>query len=344
MTHRIASNLSTPPIGSRRRNHPTDVCLDQSLIDTGVTSIIVILWFGSAVDASNYNDTPVSLRCTSFQFAVSYRCINVTDSVIFSIPAEVISRIYRALHQQYKFPTSMSAPGDSSGISEVAPPTTEVNTSDAPPQSGSFKFVVIERPTDAKSRGYRKQVRSHVTSLQHRRAREDAEAAVETARLLERRIIDGGPVAIPRVLKGKGRKRKRNGRPAVPRSRSAPDLLEATTSGSSDLVLPSSPLAKSFSQGTAAFRTFALHDPMNDVGRNLESLNLNCSSVMVSLRPSDLTRNARIDDVNRASTSSSSNFKHKTSNATLSKRPGSSSSVATAAGSFTPSSSPSPCC
>ncbi len=65
---------------------------------------------------------------------------------------------------------------------------------------GQLQFIVIERPTDAKSRGYRKKVRSHVTTLQHQRARQAGPPSSREA--------TPGSTKPPKLLKGHGVKRK----------------------------------------------------------------------------------------------------------------------------------------
>ncbi|KAK5169925.1 uncharacterized protein LTR77_005903 [Saxophila tyrrhenica] len=156
--------------------------------------------------------------------------------------------------------------------------STTGNTQDATGH-GNFKFVVLERPADAKSRGYRKQVRSYITTEQHRRARQDAaNLSTRSRKFIPSAGDDGRKHA---VKKRKQTKRQKTEKPEPQEDQRKPNPINAKALPSfQNAVVPGSPVWKSFSDGTAAFQAFALDDPLNIVGRGLKRLKLDVSSVL----------------------------------------------------------------
>jgi hypothetical protein len=165
--------------------------------------------------------------------------------------------------------------------------------------SSTFKFVNIERPGDAADERVRRQVRSHVSRLQHQQSRE--RQSQNAARLrsiagaqLEPGVYnsldsseDGHAIAVAALD-------SRNVTTSwVRRSTESDSTSEETvthqhflppitrpTAPPSLLKLPMGSLEKSFSRGSIAFRTISLKDPENVIGRNVAELRMDLSNIM----------------------------------------------------------------
>lgn len=130
----------------------------------------------------------------------------------------------------------------------------------APTAPKVFKFLdPVQVHSQGKSAKVQKQIRSHVTTQQHR----------------SRRYQD-------HYLKEE--KRKASSKPE--RNQDPEDDVEEVlpiVSPSADL---SSPLTAAFSGGSLAFQLYILHDPANNVGKILNDLGLDAMTVVVRLHPS----------------------------------------------------------
>nr|POE72970.1 hypothetical protein CFP56_30909 [Quercus suber] len=123
--------------------------------------------------------------------------------------------------------------------------------------TSSWNFVLIKKPTDARTNGFRRKIRSHVTRRQHERSRQKILSTRE-----EKGKKDDGVIS------------------------QVDELENAQLATIHDLVRRlSSSLGRKFSQGTMAFRTFALHDSTNVTGTVFDRLHLDASSVMVRIVP-----------------------------------------------------------
>jgi hypothetical protein len=166
-------------------------------------------------------------------------------------------------------------------------------------EKSDFKFVNIERPADAANERVRRQVRSHVSRLQHRQNRERLSHQASRSRDIEfAKEASGASNSIDSSEDGQltvvAPAKVRNKTPSWIRhsteSDSTPDesteirhispppiQLDASPSV---LTSPTSALEKAFSRGSLAFRTISLNDPDNIIGRNVAELRLDLSSIM----------------------------------------------------------------
>ena len=126
-------------------------------------------------------------------------------------------------------------------------------------ENASFSFVHIERPGTTVDQRVRRQVKSHVSRLQHRQERE-RQFAVKTA--IHSKDLD-----------------KSSGTTASSTRDSSESTADSQTTRESSLDEQSA-LEKSFSRGSVAFRTIALKDTENQVGKNIAGLRLDISNVM----------------------------------------------------------------
>ena len=145
-------------------------------------------------------------------------------------------------------------------------------------------------PSDSKSAKNRRQIRSHVTKTQHRRAREkhgnkpfvrafvgadhDGRNKVKWQHEVARKE---GTVHEEAAAKSSSSGPVR-GNAALEES-----AVDVEYEDEGAVALPVSPLIKSFSRGNMSFRTFALDDPENDIGVALSHLNYDVASILVRL-------------------------------------------------------------
>jgi hypothetical protein len=155
----------------------------------------------------------------------------------------------------------------------------------------AFRFVNIERPGDATNERVRRQVRSHVSRLQHRqnRERQFQQAAQSKAHRLEAGASsslesseDGHSTAVtPADARNVTASWTRHSTTeSDTTSEESADHQQAFTAQPPLIALPSSALEKSFSRGSLSFRTIALNDPDNIIGKNIAELKLDLSSIM----------------------------------------------------------------
>ena len=173
----------------------------------------------------------------------------------------------------------------------------------------TFQFVNLDRPGDASDFRVRRQVRSHVTRLQHRQNRQNRERRQSHAVSHPRGVAtDAEPASTSSSLDT-----SEDGRVssiAPPNVSNIPEVASAwlrhstesdsTTDESvekqlispfatrppvqgvfpSALTTPTSALERAFSRGSLAFRTISLNDPDNIIGRNVAELKLDLSSIL----------------------------------------------------------------
>lgn len=171
------------------------------------------------------------------------------------------------------------------------------------PQS-ALEFVLVDEPTKRATGDARRRVRSHVTKLQHQRARENQTISHPRASLPF--IPYSGEKAKPRRDQSKA---KTGPQAKVTKAKAAPAARHAVKPASKrrhehetkgeaherenvdeEVVRQTPPapfwtswrgLETAFSKGTMSFRTFALDDSTNTVGMTLEALGLDLASVLV---------------------------------------------------------------
>lgn len=130
-----------------------------------------------------------------------------------------------------------------------------------------LEFVVFD-PSDSKSAKNRRQIRSHVTKTQHRRAREK-----HGNKSFVRAFVGADHDGRNKV---KWQHEVTRGNAALEES-----AVDVEYQDEEAVALPVSPLIKSFSRGNMSFRTFALDDPENDIGVALSHLNYDVASILV---------------------------------------------------------------
>ena len=131
-----------------------------------------------------------------------------------------------------------------------------------------FKFVQIDQPGSAVDERVRRQVKSHVSRWQHRQERERQFAIASRSQGIAKNSDKGSAT----------RARDTSEQTADTNATHEDDGEEQFTP---PLVSPSaSSLERSFSRGSVAFRTIALKDPNNLVGKNIAGLGLDLSNIM----------------------------------------------------------------
>ena len=165
--------------------------------------------------------------------------------------------------------------------------------------TSNFKFVNVERPGDPANARVRRQVRSHVSRLQHRQNRErqsreglrsrgiaaDADAAGGSSSIDS---SEDGRVTIvaPDDARNKTASwiRRSTESDSTPEENAEtkphPPLVTHLAISPSVLTSPTSALEKAFSRGSVAFRTISLNDPDNIIGKNVAELRLDLSSIL----------------------------------------------------------------
>lgn len=156
-----------------------------------------------------------------------------------------------------------------------------------PPQTGntSFTFLAVEPQNERPrmSAGVRKQMKSHLTLLQHKRTRQ--ERAQKISGWLKSTLGRREEANVGTEAEGCVKVTRAGKSLAVQNDVDAESAEMITTrlSQSAERMLwklPTGTLEQSFSRGTMAFRTFALNDPANVVGASLSRLQLDVSSVL----------------------------------------------------------------
>ncbi len=146
---------------------------------------------------------------------------------------------------------------------------------------GGLQFIVLERPADAKSRKITRAVRSHVTTAQHRNARNAATAA--RVRAQPPKSTASGSAKVPKKEPLKGQFAKGSNPDEEQADEEVPRDWNSETTYAAETL--NSGIGKSFSQGAVAFQTFILDDPENVVGRSLKTLRFDMSSLWVRAIP-----------------------------------------------------------
>lgn len=175
------------------------------------------------------------------------------------------------------------------------------NASNNDKRDGStFKFVNIERPGDATNERVRRQVRSHVSRLQHRQNRDrQSLSATHSKRYPATRLEAGTSSSVDSSEDGHGTagtpvetrnvttswlRRSTTGSDSASEETAEQQRLSVLAAGHSAspalLTSPSSALERSFSRGSLAFRTISLNDPDNVIGTNIAELKLDLSSIL----------------------------------------------------------------
>jgi hypothetical protein len=125
----------------------------------------------------------------------------------------------------------------------------------------------VARPNQGKSAKVRKQIRSHVTTRQHRAKRHESyrqDAEISTARYQA-------------AIKHNHRLYQEEGEKEAEEEDTINAVLPLVST-SADLF---SPLTAAFSNGSSAFQHNILHDPQNTIGKSLTSLGLDAMTVIV---------------------------------------------------------------
>lgn len=155
-----------------------------------------------------------------------------------------------------------------------------------------FKFINIEQPGDAAEKRTRRQVRSHVSRLQHRLHRERNRNTESLNKTEDANAQASSSAELAHVNESSQKPPKSTTAPEANRvvfqtvNRSgdnrAINSLQRRNNGSTSLPqAPTTPLEKAFSRGEMAFRTITLDDPENVVGSNIGGLRLDISNLMV---------------------------------------------------------------
>lgn len=176
----------------------------------------------------------------------------------------------------------------------------------------AFNFVVLENPSDALQQKTRKQVRSHVTRVQHRRARDErsnattpsAHAAPLGSSSISRSVSLLALTTVPQLAAPSPTDEPTNeltyaspdvqlreayldsmsdyyGQSSEERRRRRLEAQDARSTALDVFRLPDSALGDSLSRGEMSFRTFALDDTTNTIGQSLNALGLDLASIMV---------------------------------------------------------------
>lgn len=169
----------------------------------------------------------------------------------------------------------------------------------------TFQFVNLDRPGDATDSRVRRQVRSHVSRLQHQQNRQNRQNRERQSHLesqSQRVAADAEPASNSSSLDSSEDGHVPATAPTNARNRATLWLRHSTESDStpdegaesqlisppatrlpvfpSVLTFPTSALEKAFSRGSLAFRTVSLNDPDNIIGRNVAELRMDISSIM----------------------------------------------------------------
>ncbi|CZT21159.1 uncharacterized protein RCC_07020 [Ramularia collo-cygni] len=162
----------------------------------------------------------------------------------------------------------------------------------SPTADTSFTFLTVE-PQNGNERprlsaGVRKQMKSHLTLLQHKRGRQQRAAKIsgwlksslgrQNEGSDEGKREGSGPssLCISRAGQGRGLAECKD----KPGYAAASSKRQRTNSSGAALQPPTGVLEQSFSRGSMAFRTFCLDDPSNIIGSSLSRLQLDVSSVL----------------------------------------------------------------
>ncbi|KAK5109093.1 hypothetical protein LTR62_007550 [Meristemomyces frigidus] len=190
------------------------------------------------------------------------------------------------------------------------------------PQNGKnvqLQFIHLTEPGEAKDRKFQRQVRAHVTRLQHRQTRNrNRQNSLRGAS--ESQALTPGLAALGTSLQSTETLEEPPSDAPSNSAENAQDLLRtypvvtnyqpgdgndeqtnlqqdaAPVNSEAQMLalkpwrLPENDLANSFSRGEAAYRTFALYDSGNVVGRTVSALELDYSSVMSLYRSIALTQ------------------------------------------------------
>lgn len=158
----------------------------------------------------------------------------------------------------------------------------DINHDKGKEEDATFKFVLIERPGDAAvDHRVRRQVKSHVSRLQHRQERERQFAATSSKNLVKpsRPIVPSTMDSSIRDTRYEDVNKSSGSAASSSRDSSESTATSKTTTHEGTLEEHSA-LERSFSRGSVAFRTIALKDTENQVGKNLAELRLDISNVM----------------------------------------------------------------
>ncbi|KAL1583252.1 hypothetical protein WHR41_07888 [Cladosporium halotolerans] len=162
-------------------------------------------------------------------------------------------------------------------------------------ENAPFKFINIEQPGDAAEKRTRRQVRSHVSRLQHRLHRERNRNTESLNKTDDANAQASSSAEVAHVNESSQKPPKSTTAPEATRvvfqtvNRSGDDRainsLQRRNNGTTSLPqAPTTPLEKAFSRGEMAFRTITLDDPENVVGSNIGGLRLDISNLMHSYK------------------------------------------------------------
>lgn len=198
------------------------------------------------------------------------------------------------LHVPHELPGTSLLCRNSTQMASTA--TEEAATSKAKRGAGTsksqprLKFVVSQHPNDRHR--FRREIRSHVTSLQHDERRQTMRTK-RRVRAIQAREIVGSETARPIQEKKKEQEKQREAEghgnlgSSVARENSmdqgelgADDYQQSVASSCMSMTATSTS-ARAFSVGTMAFRTFALDDSGNDMGVALSNIGIDASSILV---------------------------------------------------------------
>ena len=134
--------------------------------------------------------------------------------------------------------------------------TTAMPRKAEPAPNTRFEFITIDNPSQATSALVRRQVRSHVTELQHRKKNENKTSRVRFAHDFKTKT------------KSKSReKQKTHGKERI----ELPSIADLTN-----------PLAAAFARGTLAFQLYTLNDSENVVGKILSHMGTDALGLLAS--------------------------------------------------------------
>lgn len=163
------------------------------------------------------------------------------------------------------------------------------NATEKPSNNAEFQFVVMQGPRDALQHKTRKQIRSHVTKVQHQRTREklrnnQARSLTSGAASKVTGTVDSKDAStlvkkedetdVAPEYEGNATKLEQYPKTSLPSFAAEPPV---------SLTIPHSASFEALSRGVMAFRTFALQDTTNTISKSLGTLGLELSSVMVRI-------------------------------------------------------------
>ena len=177
-------------------------------------------------------------------------------------------------------------------------------------KNAPLQWINLTQPDEAKGQQYQRKVRAHVTRLQHRQTRDrnrrdallkasssgtstpvdktpessretSTSAIVHLGSEVSAAASSAPDFSTPNTAHITSKDEDEDDKQIIVRSSATSSAAALIVSESDAWRHPDSDLAVSFSRGEAAYRTFALDDADNIVGRTVNGLELDFSSVMV---------------------------------------------------------------